>query len=436
MKNALILVILFIFHMYGIAQKGNFPNPAAVYCEKMGYRYQIDYDSNGNQRGICILPDSSKVDAWDFYRGKVKKEYSYCERKGYSMKTKVIQENGFTIECPYCVNDRGNNNRNFEEIPMGELMESNGEPLIISNMEQNILNIDKGNTVFPLNSIRSLPTSFDWRNYNGHAYIGPVRDQGSCGSCYAFGAAACAEGIFNKAFGLYDSNRKEFSESFVMWCLGGLSQYKSHFYGCNGADYEYKELEALTNEGVCERSYFPYTATDPGNCTHWNNPKGIFSSWQRVTCSDINAIKTAIMDYGVVDAAVYVTTSFQNYSGNIYTDANTSCNGSPCSYTETNHAVALVGWGYDATQGDYWILRNSWGSSWGESGYMRIKATSARIACEVSFLVPNPVTYEAPTISLSNKIPAGSNVKCISNDITLGNGFEIELGADFTTEKP
>ena len=436
-KLFILVVILFTFQMFGKAQRGNYPNPAAAYCELLGYKYQVDQDSNGNQKGVCILPDSSKVDAWDFYRGKVKKEYSYCERNGYSMETKIVQKNGFTVECPYCVGDSNIKGKNFEEIPMLELMDMNGDTLIINRTKrQNIqLNGNEEDTLSILKP-RGLPTSFDWRNYNGHAYIGSIRDQGSCGSCYAFGAVACAEGVFNKAFGLYDTKRKEFSESFIMWCLGGLSKYNTHFYGCDGADYDYKELEALTDEGVCERSYFPYRTTDPGSCTHWNDPKGIFSSWQRVSCNDINAIKTAIIDYGVVDAAVYVTTDFQNYTGDIYIDANTSCSGSPCSYTATNHAIALVGWGYDATHGDYWILRNSWGSSWGESGYMRIKATSARVACAVSYLVPNPVTYKATSISLSNKIPTGSNVKCISDDVTLDIGFEVELGAEFEIVNP
>ncbi len=50
---------------------------------------------------------------------------------------------------------------------------------------------------------KTLPAAFDWRNYNGHSYIGPVRDQGGCGSCYAFGASAAAEGVYNFANGLY-----------------------------------------------------------------------------------------------------------------------------------------------------------------------------------------------------------------------------------------
>ena len=439
-KLAIILFFAQFFITLEIyAQKGSYPNPAAVYCLKMGYDYKITIDDKGNQKGICILPDSSKVDAWDFYKGKIKQEYSYCVKKGYSIKTKTLSKNGFTVECPYCKSEETRNTEgedtqnhiNFDEIPMRELMAKNGEPLI----NDEIKDVDEPTDFTDITSFRGVegfPSSFDWRNHNGHAYIGPIRDQGSCGSCYAFGAVACAEGVYNKATGSYDNNRKEFSESFIMWCLGGLPSYNSHFRGCNGADYAYKELEALTKEGICERNYFQYTISNPGSCSHWNDPKGIFSGWKRVGCNNVNAIKQAIMNYGIVDAAILTTPSFVNYSGGIYSDGNTHCNGSPCSYTRTNHAIALVGWGNDPTHGDYWILRNSWGKSWGESGYMRIKVTSARVACAVSYLVPNPVILKADNINEANKIPSGSNVKFIGhNNINLKTGFRAESGSNF-----
>ncbi len=118
------------------------------------------------------------------------------------------------------------------------------------------------------------------------------------------------------------------------------------------------------------------------------------------------------MTYGVVDAAVYVTTSFQNYTGGIFTDSYTTCSSSPCYNTPTNHAIALVGWGTDATTGDYWILRNSWGSSWGESGYMRIDATSSRVACEVCYLVYTSTTVTAPTVTTTSRIINQHHYRC------------------------
>ncbi len=252
-----------------------------------------------------------------------------------------------------------------------------------------------------------LPEKFDWRDYNGHAYIGDIRDQGSCGSCYAFGACAAAEGTYNWATGKFDTNCADFSESYIIWCLGRLPAYSSDFFGCDGASYAYMELEALTKEGVGNESDFPYTISDPGSCTHWGNQTTAFQEWHRIPCGDIDAIKTAIMTYGVVDAAVLAEDVFSAYDSGIYEDSNTSCNGTPCSYTTTNHAIALVGWDDSPPEGGggCWILRNSWGDSWGENGYMRIRYTSAAVACAVCYLVyapptsptPTPVGYSTPT---------------------------------------
>ncbi|MEW6368448.1 MAG: C1 family peptidase [Acidobacteriota bacterium] len=231
---------------------------------------------------------------------------------------------------------------------------------------------------------KALPAQFDWRNVSGRSYIGSVRNQGNCGSCYSFGAAASAEGVYNYANGLYDGACADFSESFIIWCMSRISPYGDHFYGCNGADYDYYELQALVDYGICNESYFPYTTIDPGSCTHMGDPRVQFAEWHRIPCNDVAAIKTAIMTYGVVDAAVYVGPAFQAYGGGIYQDTLTTCYSNPCDYTPTNHAVALVGW--NDAEGVFY-LRNSWGASWGEGGYMRIKYTSARVACEATYLV-------------------------------------------------
>jgi len=253
-----------------------------------------------------------------------------------------------------------------------------------------------------------LPSRLDWRNYNGHSYIGPIKSQGPCGSCYAFGAGAAAEGTYNWATGRYDGNCADFSESYIIWCVGRLPRYSEHFFGCGGADYDYYELEALTQVGIISESDFPYQATDPGSCTHWNDQTIAFASWHRIPCNDIEAIKTAIMVYGVVVAAVDSNRpAFGGYSGGIYEDSYTSCFGNPpdfpeCYYTLTDHSIALVGWddNGDPENNGYWILRNSWGTNWGENGYMRIKYHSARVACDVAYLVYPSVPPPPPILEL------------------------------------
>jgi len=262
---------------------------------------------------------------------------------------------------------------------------------------------------------KQCPSSFDWRNYNGYSYIGPIRDQGDCGSCYAFSACAAAEGTYNYANGLYDGNCADFSEAYLAFCL---SDYYSGFDGCEGTDYDYEELTALTVYGVCNEEVYPYQDHEQLCGVSWPPPTTTFESWHRVPCGDTDAIKAAIMTYGVVDAAVMATSAFSAYKSGIYEDANISCDSNPCYYTPTNHAIALVGWDDNPPEGGggCWILRNSWGTSWGESGYMRIRYGSARVNCEVCYLI---IAQPSPTPT-----PDSAEMSVISP----GNGFTANMG--------
>jgi chitodextrinase/C1A family cysteine protease len=425
MKKFTFLFALFSFYIVfaAFSQKG-LVNPAAKYCEMLGYRYEIVSSKNMGDQGMVHLPDGRIVNAWDFFKGKVAQEYSYPARHGYEVETRTIEQDGFIIEEAVCViYEKGE----VVRISLEEFMEINGDQLM--DDENRSLEDVHTNANYDPDFIPSkdLPASFDWRNYNGNAYIGTPRDQGGCGSCYAFGATAAAEGTYNFAMGKYGSNVADFSESYIAWCLGAMSAYNSHFYGCNGADYDYMELQALCDIGTIDESYFPYSDANNQSCPSaaTNAPKTKFASWHRVNCNDIAAIKTAIMTYGVVDAAVYVTTSFQNYSGGIFTDSYTTCSSNPCYNTPTNHAISLVGWGYDATYGDYWILRNSWGNSWGEGGYMRIKATSARVGCSVCYMVYENDGTTAPTVTTNTVTSIGDNSAVSGGNITSNGGATV-----------
>jgi len=258
-----------------------------------------------------------------------------------------------------------------------------------------------------------LPAQFDWRNRGGKSYIGPVRNQGVCGACYAFGACAAAEGAYNWSKALFNESCADFSESFLAWCLGSLPEYVSHFFGCEGADFDYQELQALVDNGICGESSFPYSDAQAQACPNevWSAQRVRFGGWYRVGCGDIDAVKAAIMNYGVVDAAVAVSSAFEGYAGGVYDDTNTSCDGVPCYYAITDHAIALVGWDDNPPEqgGGCWILRNSWGASWGEGGYMRIRYTAARVACEVAYLA-DPHMYDPPTPTPTPVPPVTVNI--------------------------
>ncbi len=402
------------------------PNPAAVYCELLGYEYTT-MPTPAGVKGMVEVEPGVRFDAWDFFKGKVGNEYGFGALYGYDTECVRTNLGTCTLEYAVCVPRAQKNLKGAARIPLLEFMDQKGVPLVENTRRKDTQASSSGTKratleedMVPLYDImaqgKTLPASFDWRAHNGHAYIGPVRDQGYCGSCYAFAANAAAEGAYNRTMLLYDGNCADFSESFIIWCLGRLSQYNHHFDGCGGADWDYAELTALTVEGVCSEADFPYTITDPGSCVHWSNPRTVFSAWHRIACSDIEAIKTAIMTYGVVDAAVNAA-NFNAYSGGIYSDTRTNCPPDPsigpeCYYTYTDHAIALVGWDDNPPEGGggCWILRNSWGANWGESGYMRIRYQAARVACAASYLVclgPNTHTLAITSAHGGAYPPAG-----------------------------
>ena len=443
MSNKICLFFLFFSALF-VQQALTLPNPAAVYCDKMGYEYKTIQTPEG-ARGVVIVGPGVEYDAWDFFKGKVGQKYSFGALCGYDTECVRTNINGYIVEYAVCVSRGKGGRKGGERIPLTDLMEQKGFFLfdetvkagkqssiggdVRANHDEDMLKIYE-----VMGEAKQIPSSFDWRTNSNHSYIGPIRDQGGCGSCYAFAANAAAEGTYNWATGNYDGNCVDFSESFIIWCLGRLSQYSSHFYGCDGADYDYAELTALTAEGVTLESNFSYTESDPGSCTHWSDPVTVFASWHRVPCGDVDAIKTAIMTYGVVDAAVYVTTGFQNYNSGIFTNTSTSCYETPCYYTPVNHAIALVGWDDNPPEGGggCWILRNSWNTTWGENGYMRISYTSARVACEATYLVyggtSNTLTVTSPyggaypPVGVTTNTYGASMTCYVTNSpVTLGN---------------
>lgn len=368
------------------------PNPAAEYAESLGYEYKV-IDGPAGARGVVRVEPGVEFDAWDFMKGKVGRKYSYSGLHGYT--TECVRETNGACVVEYAVcTVPGTGVRETRRVPVLELMKERGDLIQDDSVRRHDPFSSFGDVEVRAaydpgaESRAALPDTFAWTNINGHTYIGSIRDQGGCGSCYAFGACAAAEGTYNKAMGYVDGDCVDFSESFIIWCLGRLSEYNSHFFGCDGADYDYYEIQALTNQGVTYESNFPYQEDDPGSCTHYDDPTVVFSSWARVACSDTAAIKSAITNYGVVAAAVNTDTAFNNYSSGIYENTDTDCDASPCYYETTDHVISLIGWDDSPPEGGggVWILRNSWGSSWGENGYMRIRYTSAAVACAVAHL--------------------------------------------------
>ena len=196
----------------------------------------------------------------------------------------------------------------------------------------------------------SLPSSVDWRTQGA---VTPVKDQGQCGSCWSFSATGAMEGAWKIAKGSLVS----LSEQQLVDCSGPYGNM-----ACNGGLMDDAFAYAV-DHGMCTEASDPYLARK-GICSNCS-PVASFRGCVDVTPNNQLHLKEAI-SRGPVSVAIEADTSvFQFYSGGIM-------NSAKCG-TNLDHGVLAVGYGTENGQG-YWIVKNSWGPSWGDNGYIRLAA--------------------------------------------------------------
>jgi C1A family cysteine protease len=200
------------------------------------------------------------------------------------------------------------------------------------------------------------PVAFDLRNVAGVNYSTPIKDQGNCGSCVAFGTVASLEGV-TRYTRRTPNLPIDLSEAHLFYCWGASAGAR-----CNTGWWPDQALNAARDHGIAFEDYFPYTPGDQACAVNadWPNHMVKAGSWQYLT-NDAASMKTFISTYGAIDACFYVYQDFFSYAGGVYQHVSGSLAG--------GHCVSLVG--YDDGQG-CWIGKNSWGTGWGESGYFRI----------------------------------------------------------------
>ena len=231
-----------------------------------------------------------------------------------------------------------------------------------------------------------LPDTFDWRDINGTDFTTPIKDQGSCGSCWAFGTVAPLECNIK----IKDGVEVNLSEQWLLNC-------NQDGWSCSGGwwahDYHEWKNDSCNETGAVLETYCPYTAqVDPCNCPYPHDY--LIDDWAYIGNSQsvppVDSIKQAIVDYGPVSVALCVNSAFQAYNGGIFT-------GPSCS--TINHAVALVGWNDSQGTDGVWFLRNSWGTDWGENGYMRIEYGVSNVGyagCYVNYSGTSKIKINLP----------------------------------------
>merc|ERR1711988_624713 len=170
------------------------------------------------------------------------------------------------------------------------------------------------------------PSSVDWRN---QGLVTGVKDQGQCGGCWSFSATGALEGQYSRKTG--------------QWVYNYIKD----------------------NRGVDTESSYPYEGRD-ASCRYSSAYRGATcTGYVSIRRNDENDLLNAVGSVGSVSVSLYASTQgFQFYSSGVYVD-------SSCPKT-INHAVLAVGYGTDAYYGPYWIIKNSWGTGWGDAGYIKM----------------------------------------------------------------
>jgi len=225
-------------------------------------------------------------------------------------------------------------------------------------------NLARNVTVLPTDNLQA---SADWTSkMNG------VKNQGQCGSCWAFSAIGAVEG----AHSVIKSNLMNLAEQELVDCSSSYGNM-----GCNGGlmDYAFQYIKDKT--GIAAEKDYKYTATD-GSCKATGKTRNApITGFADVTVNSAAALKAAIAKQPVAVAIEADTFTFQSYTKGVINDS--SCG------TNLDHGVVAVGYN-DAANPPYYIVRNSWGAGWGDKGYVKIGIKDGAGICGIQMAASYP----------------------------------------------
>ena len=396
----------------------------------MGYKYQVISDGNGGQTDTCSMPNGVVCSAWDFLEGKCGQAYSYCAKQGLGIRTAADGKNPYSREYAVCVDATGTDIGSVTVLndlapKLLNHCSANSEPS--SAPPSTLPNVTSGSAksteIDPyIQRLAGMgttpPSSWDWRSatydgINGN-WTSPVKDQGNCGSCWAFAAVGVAESSIN----ISNDNPALDVDLAEEYLVSDCETYGGYQNCCGGWGQE--ALRFIRDTGIPDESCMSYvdggstgcgcdngcninsslysntcTYHGTGQCsdtTCSNRCSDYASRLQNITAtgyvgSDPTTIKQALVTYGPLLTSIYINPDRAYFDGDIV-----RCNGED---GDADHVVDIVG--YDDS-GGYWIAKNSWGSTWNGNGFFKLGYGECEAESYVYY------AYKSPTFHANSQV--------------------------------
>jgi len=307
---------------------------------------------------------------WKYFKATYGKEYEPDEEK---IRMKVFMENKYKILKHNALYEKGQHSFKLRMNEYGDMLQHefvktmNG--FIGNRMNESSM---MGSTfISPANV--ELPDEVDWRKDGA---VTGVKNQGNCGSCWAFSSTGSLEGQHFRKTGVLVS----LSEQNLMDCS---STYGNQ--GCNGGTMDAAFEYVRDNNGIDTENSYPYEARD-GECRYDpNNCGATDTGFVDIDQGSESNLQEAVATKGPISVGIDASqSSFHFYDTGVYYEPN-------CSPDNLDHGVLVVGYGTDADSGEeYWLVKNSWGTSWGEKGYIRM-ARNRNNNCGIATMASFPL---------------------------------------------
>ncbi|XP_072399503.1 cathepsin L-like proteinase [Diabrotica undecimpunctata] len=285
-----------------------------------------------------ITADLNDYEQWVSFKEKHSKEYKLPKDK---LRFQIFQENLREIEEHNAKYTKGEVGWFKGVTPFADWTKEEFQALL-TRQAASRPKLNESLGVYIADPNVNLPSSVDWRNEGA---VLPVRDQGKCGSCWAFSVVGALEG----QVAIHKNEKIPLSPQNLVDC-------STQNLGCQGGFQEWA-FEYVKSEGICSEADYPYTGLTQGCHKDIKKSIGSLSGYKQCTPTEEDLI-SAIATVGPISSTVD-STKWALYAGGIFDDRNCGL--------YLNHAVLAVGY-----TDEYILIKNSYGESWGENGYIRL----------------------------------------------------------------